>query len=161
MSQGKPAPSGETQATEAGEARESSKVVRFGDFNWEGVEARSYKKVAPAATWHGVDRHLLIGESGEATPFQLRYFEIEPGGYTSHEKHAHQHAVVVLRGRGEVLLGERWQQVGFGDVVYVAPNDPHQFRTVGDAPFGFLCVVDANRDRPRPPSGALELPGGS
>ena len=151
MSQGKPAspPSGETQATEAGEARESSKVVRFADFNWEGVEARSYKKGAQAATWRGVDRHLLIGDSGESTPFQLRYFEIEPGGYTSHEKHAHQHVVVVLRGQAEVLLGERWQQVRFGDVVYVAPNHPHQFRAVGDAPFGFLCVVDANRDRPQ------------
>jgi quercetin dioxygenase-like cupin family protein len=37
-----------------------------------------------------------------------------------------------------------------GDVVYVAPNDPHQFRNAEDAtePFGFLCIVNAERDTP-------------
>ena len=39
----------------------------------------------------------------------------------------------------------------FGDVIYVAPNDPHQFRNPDDAtePFGFLCIVNAERDRPQ------------
>ena len=41
-------------------------------------------------------------------------------------------------------------RVGFGDVIYVAPNDPHQFRNPDDTtePFGFLCFVNAERDRP-------------
>ena len=51
---------------------------------------------------------------------------------------------------GEVLLGDDWQPISFGDVIYVAANDVHQFRAVADEPFGFLCVVDAKRDRPRP-----------
>jgi ribulose-bisphosphate carboxylase large chain len=38
--------------------------------------------------------------------------------------------------------------VEYGDVAYVAPNEPHQFRARGDEPFGFFCVVDADRDRP-------------
>jgi hypothetical protein len=35
-------------------------------------------------------------------------------------------------------------------VVYIAPNDPHQFRNPEEAgePFGFLCIVNAERDRP-------------
>ena len=34
---------------------------------------------------------------------------------------------------------------------YVSPDDPHQFRNPEDAtePFGFLCIVNAERDRPQ------------
>jgi quercetin dioxygenase-like cupin family protein len=50
-----------------------------------------------------------------------------------------------------VQLGEAVQEVGFGDVVYVAPHEPHQFRNPSAAePFGFLCAVDAERDPPVP-----------
>lgn len=123
-----------------------SRVLRFADFSWEGVERGAYKD--PGARWRGVSRQLLVGGRGEPIPFHVRYFEIEPDGYTTYERHEHQHVVIPLRGRGEVRLGDRWQPVGFGDVVHVAPSDPHQFRAVGAEPFGFLCVVEADRDRP-------------
>ncbi len=66
------------------------------------------------------------------------------------EKHEHEHVVVPLRGRGEVQLGCYIYKVGLGDVVYVAPSDPHQFRNPEDAQeaFGFLCIVNAERDIP-------------
>jgi quercetin dioxygenase-like cupin family protein len=55
----------------------------------------------------------------------------------------------VLRGRGEVTLGSEVHPLSFGDTVYVAPHEVHQFRnTAADEPFGFLCIVDAKRDRP-------------
>jgi quercetin dioxygenase-like cupin family protein len=53
-----------------------------------------------------------------------------------------------MRGRGEVRLGDRWEPVSYGDVVYVAANEPHQFHANGDEPFGFFCIVTAERDRP-------------
>jgi quercetin dioxygenase-like cupin family protein len=58
--------------------------------------------------------------------------------------------VVVLRGKGEVLLGDDLHPLGPGDLVRVAADEPHQFRNDGTEPFGFLCVVDAARDRPVP-----------
>jgi quercetin dioxygenase-like cupin family protein len=122
-----------------------SRVVRFAEFRWKGVEPREYKD--PDARWRDVVRHVLVGPD-EGTPFHVRYFEVGPGGHTTLERHGHEHVVVVLRGRGEVRLGERKEELGFGDVVYVAPDDPHQFRAAGDGPFGFLCIVTADRDRP-------------
>jgi quercetin dioxygenase-like cupin family protein len=57
--------------------------------------------------------------------------------------------VVVLRGRGRVRFGGTEHDLGYGDTVYVAPQEPHQFRNrSADEPFGFLCIVDAQRDRP-------------
>lgn len=117
--------------------------------SWQGAAGADYK---PPADHHcGVLRTVLVGGQGEKTAFQLRYFEIAPGGFTTLERHAHEHAVVVLRGRGEVRLGGAVHPVGFGDTVYVAPHEVHQFRNPSASePFGFLCVVDAQRDRPVP-----------
>ncbi len=113
---------------------------------WRGVAREEYK---PAAEHHcGVARSVLAGGAGEKTSFQLRYFEIAPGGFSTLEHHRHEHVVVVLRGRGEVRLGEKWHPLGFGDAVYVAPDEVHQLRNGTGEPFGFLCVVDAERDRP-------------
>ena len=126
-----------------------SKVIRHrGDFTWDGVEVEDYK--ATTETWKGITRRELVGKRGESGQFHVRYFELEPGGYSTLEKHEHEHAVIPIRGRGEVQFGCYIYRVEIGDVVYVAPNDPHQFRNPDDAtePFGFLCVVDAERDRP-------------
>jgi quercetin dioxygenase-like cupin family protein len=127
-----------------------SRVLRFQPgFRWEGVPATEYKQAAD--NWRGVTRVSLVGGGGEATRFHLRYFEIAPGGFSSYECHRHEHAVVVLRGAGQVRLGEAVHAIGFGDTVYVAPNEAHQFRNLSESePLGFLCVVDAERDAPVP-----------
>src|SRR5213593_4282530 len=129
------------------EACAKSRVMRFhDDFRWDGVPVLQYK--APADHWCGITRMMLVGERGESTGFHVRYFEIAPGGFSSLESHAHEHAVVVLRGRGEVQLGDQVHEVGFGDAVYVAPHEVHQLRNRSAEPFGFLCMVDSQRDKP-------------
>ena len=127
-----------------------SKVIRHrGDFTWDGIEVEAYK--ATTETWKGIMRRELVGKRGESARFHVRYFELEPGGYSTLEKHEHEHVVIPQRGHGEVQFGCYVYRVEFGDVIYVAPNDPHQFRNPDDAtePFGFLCIVNAERDRPQ------------
>jgi ribulose-bisphosphate carboxylase large chain len=152
-------PPSASSAEEASPGR--SRILRFRaadsptPFSWDGVAAGEYK---PAADHHcGVLRSVLVGQSGEHTAFHVRYFEISPGGHTTREQHQHEHVVVVLRGRGEVTLaepssssGEEVHAVGFGDTIYIAPWVIHQLRNPGPEPFGFLCLVDAQRDRPVP-----------
>ena len=134
-----------------------SKLFRFlrsktGSFDWEHVPIADYKPQDDS--WRGVTRRVFVGETGESPRFHLRYFEIERGGYTTLEEHQHEHAIFVARGRGQVVLGDETRDVRFGDVVYVAPGDSHQFRNNNDdEPFGFLCVVNAERDRPQASDG--------
>lgn len=127
-----------------------SRVMRFQPgFRWEGISATEYKRGGD--NWCGVRRTALAGGRGENTAFEVRYFEIEPDGFSSLEHHAHEHVVVVLRGRGQVRLGDEVHDIGFGDTVYVAPHTVHQFRNPSATePLGFLCVVDSVRDRPVP-----------
>jgi quercetin dioxygenase-like cupin family protein len=127
------------------DATPQSKVLRFQPgFRWDGVAVAEYKSADES--WCGVRRMTLAGGQGAATAFEVRYFEIEPGGFSSLEHHAHEHVVIVLRGQGQVRLGEEVHDLGFGDTVYVAPHAVHQFRNPSGAePLGFLCIVDAVR----------------
>ncbi len=121
-----------------------------GPYTWSEVECEAYKHGQEAGReWKSIVRQVLVGKQAEETSFHLRYFEIEPGGYSSLEKHAHAHVVIAVRGQGRVVLNDQVQEMQALDTVYVAPWTPHQFLAGGDEPFGFFCIVDAERDRPQ------------
>lgn len=127
---------------------ERAKVLKCSAFRWDSVDVRPYKR--EGAPFKDVTRQTLLGEGAgeEAFTFLTRYFEILPGGYSALERHQHPHAVVVLRGNGRVILGERSYDIAPFDCVYVGPGVYHQFQATGGEPFGFLCTVDRERDRP-------------
>jgi quercetin dioxygenase-like cupin family protein len=130
------------------------------DFTWEGVPQERYKSAEGG--WAAIARNVLVGARGESARFDLRYFEIAPGGNSSLEKHNHEHVVICVRGRGRVLLGGQVREMNFLDTVYIAPDDPHQLRNPYSEPFGFFCIVNHDRDRPRELAGeelALLLAG--
>jgi ribulose-bisphosphate carboxylase large chain len=125
--------------------------LRFaGDFEWEGRPSLRYKANG-ALPFHGVRRVELVGQHGEDTAFDLRYFEVEPGGFTSLERHAHTHAIVAARGRGVLVRDSERTELNTMDVAYVAPHEVHQLRNETTEPFGFFCIVDHERDRPQRP----------
>jgi mannose-6-phosphate isomerase-like protein (cupin superfamily) len=62
------------------------------------------------------------------------------------------HAVMILRGRGEALVGAEVLEVGERDLVTIPPWTWHQFRAAADEKLGFLCMVNAERDRPQLPT---------
>ncbi len=114
------------------------------DFTYPDVELKAYKD--RPGTFEFVTRREFFPEA--STAFETRYFEVSAGGYTSFEMHAHEHCVVVLRGQGRVRLGDEWQHISLGDTIHVKPMTPHQFENTAEEPFGFLCMVDKDRDRP-------------
>ncbi len=144
-----PVPQGARPEPPALEGNHSKVIRRAEGFQWTGVPLEAYK--ATTETWRGISRRELVGKRGESADFHVRYFEIEPGGFSTLEKHRHEHVVIPLRGTGEARMGCYLFHVSVGDVVYVAPEDPHQFLCPEGAeePFGFLCIVSAHRDAPR------------
>ena len=122
---------------------DKSKVLRFSpsSFRWSGVPVEAYKQ--DGSTFKGVSRVELIGKRGESAAQHTRYFECAPGGFSTLERHEHQHTVVVIRGQGEAQLGPEIVPLSFGDVVYTAPNHAHQ---VGEA----RCRACVSRVRANP-----------
>ncbi|MDQ7818959.1 MAG: cupin domain-containing protein [Armatimonadota bacterium] len=126
-------------------------------FRWPQVPAEVYKFATGDARgmgWRGVVRVTLAGPPAVPSVFELRYFEIASGGYSSLEKHRHPHLIVVLRGRGRALVGDRVVDLRPFDLLRVPPGVPHRWINEADEPFGFLCPVDAQRDPPQPVSDA-------
>jgi len=119
-----------------------------GDYHWQGVDVLKYKQDG-TAPFRDVTRQVLFDSADP--PAQLRYFEVAPGGYTTLERHEHVHSVMVIRGHGQCLVGEKAFELGTNDLVSVPPMTWHQFRAAGDEPLGFLCLVASNRDRPQLP----------
>ncbi len=134
----------------------ASPLVRrhSGDFRWQDVDVLAYKQ-GPGVPFKDVTRQVLF-EGGEL-PAQLRYFEVAPGGYTTLERHEHVHAVMVIRGKGQCLVGDEAHEIATHDLVNVPPMTWHQFHAAKDEPLGFLCLVAADRDRPQlPPEHEVE-----
>lgn len=85
-------------------------------------------------------RSLLSAADGTPT-FAMRQFEVAPGGHTPKHHHAYEHEVFVLEGNGIVIEGDVEHPLAAGDVVFVSPDDVHQFRNTGQTPLKFLCLI--------------------
>ena len=120
-------------------------------YRWEGVEQLPYKEDG-RALFKSITRQVLFSDP-ELTG-ELRYFEVAPGGFSTLERHEHMHAVLVLRGRGHCLVGSEVRPVDTRDLVTVPAMTWHQFRATQGEPLGFLCMVNATRDKPQLPSPA-------
>lgn len=120
-------------------------------WRWVQTDVLSYKPTG--SHFSRISRQVLFDEE-HGLPVQVRYFEIAEGGHSTLERHEHVHAVIILTGRGEVLLGDRIEQINTFDTVYVPEMSWHQFRASRGSVLGFLCLVDCNRDRPQRPSPA-------
>ncbi len=120
-----------------------------GTCRWRGVDVLPYKEDG-AAPFKGVSRQALFSEPTLAG--ELRYFEVAARGHTTLERHQHAHGVMILRGHALCLHGTTVRRLGPHDLVLIPPMTWHQFRALGDAPMGFLCMVNADRDRPRLPT---------
>jgi mannose-6-phosphate isomerase-like protein (cupin superfamily) len=118
---------------------------------WGGVEHKPYKE-DERALFKDISRQTLFSRSDLAG--ELRYFEVAPGGFSTLERHEHVHAVLILRGPGRALVGDQVLDLAGNDLVTVPPMTWHQFRSLAGQPLGFLCMVDAVRDKPQLPSEA-------
>ena len=103
-------------------------------FQWENVAVYQYNS-------NDATKQVLIGHDEGAHNFEIRYFTIPPRGFSSLDEHAHDHGVMVMQGRARVMLGETFQEVREGDVIYIPSMERHQFENLTDDTFAFLCII--------------------
>ncbi len=117
-------------------------------YRWDGVDVHPYKE--DGTHFKSITRQTIF-KGLENLPVELRYFEVQPGGHSTLERHEHAHLVTIIRGRGQVLVGDTITEIGEFDVVTVPPMTWHQFRASRGDHLGFLCVVSCERDKPQRP----------
>ena len=114
-------------------------------FRWDGVAYQPYKQDG-SAPFNDISRQVLFHEAELGC--ELRYFEMDADGYSTLERHEHAHAVMILRGHGQCLVGNDERAVKPRDLVTIPAWTWHQFRATDGEPLGFLCMVNVQRDRP-------------
>ena len=117
------------------------------DYSWEGIKTEVYKQ--GKAHFSNIIRNVIIGDKEETCFFDVRYFEISEGGFSSLEKHEHEHVVICVRGEGKILLNDTVSDLHFLDIVYISPYIRHQLMNEKKEPFGFFCIVNRVRDEPQ------------
>ena len=129
----------------------SKQLIRpsVGGFRWETVPHQPYKQDG-SAPFKDISRQVLFQEDDLGC--ELRYFEMNARGYSTLERHRHAHAVMVLRGEGECLVGTEVRPIKRHDLVSIPSWTWHQFKASNCGPMGFLCMVNTERDPPQLPS---------
>ncbi len=89
---------------------------------------------------------MLCGPADGAANFHMRHFEVAPGGHTPLHSHDYEHEILILRGRGAATSSEGKRVFQSGDVIWVPPNEPHQFRNTDAEPLEFICLIPAPQD---------------
>ncbi|MBN1266114.1 MAG: cupin domain-containing protein [Anaerolineales bacterium] len=112
------------------------------EYSWDGPKTRRYNMEAGP-----VDETWLIGKVDGARNFAIRYYHVVGNAVTKLEEHHHDHGIVILHGKGRVLIGDKEHPVEQGDVVYIPPDTLHQIKNGTGEPLGFLCVIPAKREK--------------
>jgi len=135
--------------------KNNSKIIKKTNEGWDGIPKKVYK--TETLNFKDISRFSLLGESDneQELNMQTRYFEIDAGGYSSLEYHRHPHSVVVIKGKGSLVLGDEIHPLELHDVVYISPETLHQFHADAGEPLGFICIVDRYRDKPSLPDEAM------
>ena len=104
-----------------------------------------YNKILPVTMDNDLVKNVagrvLIGQEDGASNFCMRFFEMEPGGYTPKHIHDWEHEVFVHQGNGEVFIDAQWHPLSPGSAIFIPPNLEHQFRNTTDQIFTFVCLV--------------------
>ena len=90
-------------------------------------------------------KQVLIG-TDEAPNFAMRKFIIEPGGSMPLHKNSVEHEQYVLNGSAEVKISDKVFIVKKNDIVFIPEGIEHNYKTIGDEPFEFLCIVPNKTD---------------
>lgn len=106
---------------------------------------KSYQDIKPetvsdAGAENTTVRWVIAKEDG-ANNFFMRVFEIAPGGCTPLHHHPWEHEVFVFRGRGCVVRDGKEVPIAEGHVVFIPPEEEHQFKNAFNETLKFICIV--------------------
>ena len=105
------------------------------------MKITKYSDVKAVQELPGVLKREVITAEDGAPGFCMRVFEVEPGYPTSSHSHPWEHEVFILSGNGVVISGEKETHIEKDSVIFVPPNEHHQFINRGNDPLRFICLI--------------------
>ncbi len=113
-------------------------------FRYDSIDAQDV--VAEGAS--GTTVRWLISKEMGAGNFAMRVFEVQAGGFTPLHTHPWEHEVFILEGQGQLFDGKEASRFKADDVVFVPPNEPHQFKNDSQKLLRFICLIPYTENQP-------------
>lgn len=89
-------------------------------------------------------RTIIDGAAGPSRSIVQGIAYLEPGHQEGHHRHDRPQTAYVLKGGGEVKIGDETMALGQGDAVFIPEGLPHSWRA-GDDGLDFLYTFAADR----------------
>ena len=88
-------------------------------------------------------RERMLLDLPESETIAIGYVALQPGESTDIGLHDdEEEAYVVLSGKARLMLGDRFDELEKGAVVYVPRNTPHRMTCISDAPLEYLYFAN-------------------
>ena len=91
-------------------------------------------------------RQVFTGLTHEGCPVDLHITTLQPGQmpHPAHQ-HAHEEIITLQTGTLEVTISGETSRVEPGSVIYVASNDLHQWKNVGQVPSTYFVLATGHQ----------------
>lgn len=106
----------------------------------------SWDAMPEQTTAVGARRPFFDGETAALRQLEAHVTTILPGNepHPPH-RHANEELIILLRGTVDVTVEGRTERIGPGSSVFLAPNDFHGLRNVGDEPAAYYIIQMRSR----------------
>src|SRR4051812_26168465 len=100
-----------------------------------------YSQILAEPTPVGERRKFFASPTATLDEFGVHMTTLDPG-QTPHppHKHADEEMILIREGTLEITINEKVQRVGPGSVVFVAPNDLHGWKNVGQTRANYFVL---------------------
>jgi quercetin dioxygenase-like cupin family protein len=90
----------------------------------------------------GMTAKFALTKNDGCPRYAMRLMEFAPGGRTALHAHPEEHEFYFLEGEPAIVDSSgKETRLHVGDFVYLAPNEPHQIKNVGNTTMKTLCTI--------------------
>lgn len=94
----------------------------------------------PNANLVNTELFELITPKIHGTDYSFNILKILPNGLVKEQSHPEQHAIFILDGKCNILLGEEWVSVKKGNFLYIPADLKHSFSNSETVPTDVLIL---------------------
>jgi len=88
-----------------------------------------------------VGMRLMLSEADGAPNFNLRVFDVQPGGNTPKHSHPYEHEIFILEGKGEMLLEGEMRKIAGYDTILIPASTEHTIVNNSDSLLRLICLI--------------------
>lgn len=105
-----------------------------------GSLMKDWRDYVTLKTDKGESRPIFDQPSSMFKRFDVHATALNPGN-VSHPPHTHrsEEIILMIKGNGEIQIGETFHKATIGDVILLNSNVPHEFKNTGKKPFGYFA----------------------